>query len=468
MSPGGAIVNISGVIAEQNLPGMAAYGASKAAVRAFDQALSKDRRRRCRAVCHLKPSPPPSATHSNTARATSPAPHSESVAVTDVVIVGAGLAGLACAQDLTRAGVECQVLEASDGVGGRVRTDAVEGFRLDLGYFEPGAMVRVRGAFHPASDPLRRPLQIPRTIAAPIGTLADKARVARLVIDVRAHFVRELLRRPDTTTADRLARAGSSNRSISAFWRPLFAGIQLDPQLEVSSRRFDTILRMLSIGSTGLPRRGIGAIPAQLASTLPENAVRLEARVARVDGSGVLLDDGEQIGARAVVSPRRVRRHTVCSATACPIQDRAPRLAAGSRFVNHRCGPMLILDGEASGPAMNLTVISGLSPSYAPAGTALVAAAMPGPDALDPMITARVREQLAHWFGSTTLDWAHLRTDVIAHGQPTQRPPLHPRQRVALGDGLFACGDHRDTASIQGAMFSGERTASAVLRRLRG
>lgn len=45
IEPGGAIVNISGVIAEQNLPGMAAYGASKAAVRSFDQALAREARR---------------------------------------------------------------------------------------------------------------------------------------------------------------------------------------------------------------------------------------------------------------------------------------------------------------------------------------------------------------------------------------------------------------------------------------
>jgi hypothetical protein len=89
-----------------------------------------------------------------------------------------------------------------------------------------------------------------------------------------------------------------------------------------------------------------------------------------------------------------------------------------------------------------------------------------GSDALDPTVNARACEQPARWFGSTTGEWEHLRTDVIPHGQPAQGPPLHPKQRVALGDGVFVCGDHRDTASIQGAMFSGERTASAVLHHL--
>jgi phytoene dehydrogenase-like protein len=415
-----------------------------------------------------------------------------SVAMSDVVIVGAGLAGLACAQDLTRAGVECQVLEASDGVGGRVRTDYVDGFlldrgfqivltaypqvqqrldvdALDLGYFEPGALVRVRGGFHRVSDPLRRPGHILKTMAAPIGSTADKARLARLVLDVRTRSVHALLRRQDMTTQQRLTRAGFSNRMIESFWQPLFAGIQLDPQLTVSSRRFDTILRMLAIGRTGVPRRGIGAIPAQLAATLREDAVRLGARVARVAASGVVLDDGERIDARVVVVA------TEGPAAHRLLGDRVPdpgsRAAACCWFSVPRppvAGPVLVLDGDASGPVKNLAVLSEASTSYAPDGHSLVAAAVPGPDALDPTITHRAREQLARWFRSTTADWQHLRTDVIPHGQPLQGPPLHPRRRVALGEGLFVCGDHRDTASIQGAMFSGERTAHAVLHHLRG
>ena len=127
-----------------------------------------------------------------------------------------------------------------------------------------------------------------------------------------------------------------------------------------------------------------------------------------------------------------------------------------------------MLEGTGGGPALNVVVMSEVQPSYAPRGRALVAAAVPGPSALEADMEAKVRRQLAGWFGSTTTDWTHLRTDVIPHGQPLQRPPLNPRQAVTLGQGLFVCGDHRDTASIQGAMFSGERTAEAVLRRLRG
>ncbi len=410
----------------------------------------------------------------------------------DVVVIGAGLAGLTCAQDLARSGVECQVLEASDDVGGRVRTDRIDGYQLDrgfqilltaypevrqrldldalgLGNFEPGALVRLDGTFHRVADPRRRPLSIPRTLTSPIGTAADKIRLLRLVLDVRRHSVPELLRRPETTTAERLAVAGFSNTMIRAFWQPLFAGIQLDPHLEVSSRRFETILKMLASGPAALPRDGMGAIPRQLADTLPPGTIRTSTPVGRVTSEGVLTSDGEVVSARSVViatdgpAAHRLLGHSVPDPGSRPVAccwfsapgDPGP-------------GTALVLDGEASGPVKNLAVVSAVSPHYAPPGRALIAAAVPGSDALEPDVTARVRRQLSRWFDARSDDWTHLRTDVIRHGQPLQGPPFRPKQPVTLGDGLFVCGDHRDTASIQGAMYSGARTARAVVANLRG
>ena len=411
---------------------------------------------------------------------------------TDVVIVGAGPAGLVCAGDLTAAGVATTVLEAADGPGGRVRTDTVDGYRLDRGFqilltaypqvrrrldlddldlarFEPGAVVHLDGSFHPVADPLRRPLELPGTLAAPVGTLADKARVALLVLDVCTHPVPELLRRPDISSRQRLRQAGFSDRMVDSFWRPLFAGIQLDPDLEVSARRFDVVLRMLARGATAVPRRGMQAVPDQLAAGLPDGTLRTGIEVVSVTGSQVVLADGDRLGARAVVvATDGPTAHRLLGAAVPDPGSRAVACCWFSMAGAPRVGGGLLLDGDGTGPAANVAVLSQVAPSYAPAGRSLVAAAVPGPAALDPGLTDRVRDQLARWFGTTATEWDHLRTDVIAHGQPDQRPPFAPRRRVALGGGRFVCGDHRDTASLQGAMFSGERTASAVLAHLGG
>ena len=306
----------------------------------------------------------------------------------DVVIVGAGLAGLACAQDLTHAGLECAILEASDGIGGRVRTDVVDGYRLDRGFqilltaypeverrfdvdaldlrlFEPGAAVWVNGRFHRIADPLRRPRHIPATLAAPIGTLADKARLLRLIIDVRSHAVPELLRRPDVSTSDRLARAGFTDRMIETFWRPLFAGIQLDPKLEVSSRRFETILRMLAIGASGVPRDGMGEISEQLAATLPAGTVRLNTRVARLEGTCAVLADGERVNGRSiVVATDGPAAHDLLGTR---VPDPGSRAAACCWFSTTSAplpGRFLILDGESHGPATSVAVMSEVSQAY--------------------------------------------------------------------------------------------------------
>lgn len=412
--------------------------------------------------------------------------------MSDVVVVGAGLAGLVCADDLMRAGIDCTVLEASDRVGGRVRTDEVDGYLLDRGFqilltaypevarrldlaaldlheFAPGAVVRTATGMCEVGDPLRRPSQLLATVRAPIGSLADKLRLARLILSVRATSARDLLRGPDGTTLERLRSAGFSPTMIESFWRPLFAGIQLDPDLEVSRRRFDVVLKMLATGPTAVPSAGMGAIPAQLAAGLPDSTVRFGAQVERIDGTTVHLADGSVDHARAVVvATEGPEAHRLLGAA---VDDPGSRAVACCWFATAApplSGTLLALDGTGAGPVRNLAVLSQVAPSYAPAGRSLVAAAVPGPDALDPGLLARVVEQLAGWFDTATADWEHLRTDVIPHGQPRQTPPLSPRRKVDLGGGRFVCGDHRDTASLQGAMFSGQRTAVAVSRFLAG
>jgi glycine/D-amino acid oxidase-like deaminating enzyme len=410
--------------------------------------------------------------------------------MSEVVIVGAGMAGLVCAVDLTRAGVAVTLVEASDGIGGRVRTDAVDGFRLDRGFqilltgypqvkqrldldalalaaFIPGARVRTPDGMSRLSDPLRHPQDILATVRSPVATLRDKLAFAGLVLDVCATPPRRLLRRPDMATGERLARAGFSRRFVDGFWRPFFAGIQLDPGLEVSARRFDITLRMLALGGTGLPRAGIAAIPAQIAEGIPRGAIRLQTPVARVAPGTVTLASGEQLSTRAVVvATDGPAAHRLLGAS---VPDPGSRPVAAGWFslpAPPVRGRYLMLDGVSGGPAQNVVVMSEVQPSYAPAGRALVVAAVPGPRALDPDLPGQVRTQLSRWFDVDERELELLRTDVIPHGQPRQTPPLAIRRRVDLGHGMFVCGDHRDTASLQGAMFSGERTAQAVLAHL--
>jgi glycine/D-amino acid oxidase-like deaminating enzyme len=404
----------------------------------------------------------------------------------DVVIVGAGLAGLAAARPLIDAGRHVVVLEASDGVGGRVRTDVVDGFRLDRGFqilltaypeldrqvdmaaldlqrFDPGALVWKDGRGHIVSDPFRQPKHAAATALAPIGSLRDKVRIALLRRRVLHTPTPTLLRRDDIAIIAALRADGFSPRIIETFLRPLLAGIHLDPELSTSRRMFEVIFQSLSKGDATVPRLGMGALPQQLAGHLPDGTIHLSTPVNSVDGRVVKTTDGRSIIAGAVVvateGPAAAKLIGTRSVGSKPVT--CVWFGASTAPVPDK---LIVLDGANTGSVMNVAIMSNVAPSYAPLGQALIGAVLPGvhqPGAAD-----GARQQLRGWWGSQVDSWQHLRTDAIAHGQPSQVPPFSPKRRVALGDGLFVCGDHRDTASIQGALYSGRRTAEAVLASL--
>jgi protoporphyrinogen oxidase len=404
----------------------------------------------------------------------------------DVVIVGAGLAGLAAARPLIDAGRHVVILEASDGIGGRVRTDLVDGFRLDRGFqilltaypeldrqvdmaaldlqrFDPGALVWKDGRGHVVSDPFRQPKHAAATTVAPIGSLLDKARIALLRRRVLHTPAPTLLRRDDIAIIAALRAEGFSPRMIETFLRPLLAGIHLDPALATSRRMFEVIFQSLSKGDATVPRLGMGALPAQLAARFADGTIHLSTPVVSVKGRVVKTTDGRSITAGAVVVATEGPAAAMLIGTR-PVGSNPVTcvwFGASSPPVPDK---LIVLDGASTGSVMNVAIMSNVAPSYAPGGQALIGAVLPGvhqPGAAD-----GARTQLRGWWGSQVDSWQHLRTDAIPHGQPSQVPPFAPKRRVALGDGLFVCGDHRDTASIQGALYSGRRTAEAVLASL--
>ncbi|MFY9826831.1 MAG: NAD(P)/FAD-dependent oxidoreductase [Thermoanaerobaculia bacterium] len=404
-----------------------------------------------------------------------------------VVVVGAGVAGLCCALKLQDKGISCTVLEASDAVGGRIRTDKVDGFLLDRGFqvlltaypearrllnyralklrtFSPGALIRMDGKFHRISDPFRQPWTLPAMLFSPVGNLKDKLRIARLRRHVLDSTIDEILQRRETSALDALLEFGFSDRMIGAFFRPFFGGIFLETDLASSSRMLEFIFRMLSEGKAALPAAGMGSIPQQLAARLPAGTVRLGARVEALGEGEVRLAGGERIPARAAVlateAPEAARllpglHPPGFQGTACLY------FAADQAPVSK---PILVLNGEGRGAVDNLCVPSAVAPGYAPAGKALVSATVVGAAGADENdLEFEVRRHLASWFGPVVESWRYLRTYRIPLALPA-RSSLEPAALpVRRRPGLYLCGDHRDTPSLQGAMVSGRRAAEAVI-----
>lgn len=403
----------------------------------------------------------------------------------DVVVVGAGLAGLAAASDLVAADLDVVVLEASDDVGGRVRTDHVDGLLLDRGFqllnpaypalrrgvdvaaldlraFDAGVVVAHGGRRSVVADPRRSPEHLARTVAGP-GSPREKAAFAAWALHAALTDPRRLTTEPDEPVSATLSRRGLTGRLRTAVVEPFLAGVLGDDGQETSRRFVELVVRSFVRGLPALPALGMGQLPRQLAAGLPEGVVHLGVRSTSVTGGSVPTDEGT-VSADAVVvatDPRAAARLT--GLPSVPMRDLTTIYHLADRSPSAL--PMLHLDGDRRGPLVNTAVVSDVAPAYAGGRGALIASTVLGVRD-EPAVEAAVRAQLRLVYGVDPRPWEHVATYAVRDALPAMLPPLAVRQGVDLGDGLFVAGDHRDTASIQGALVSGRRTAAAVLARL--
>jgi phytoene dehydrogenase-like protein len=406
-----------------------------------------------------------------------------------VIIIGGGLAGLACAVRLQEAEIPFLLLEASKSLGGRVQTDHFEEYLLNRGFqvlltsypeaqrlldftqlklhpFHAGALVRWQGKFYKISDLFRHPLDVFTSLVTPIGTFSDKMNLARLKEKMLHTSPQDLALHPETTTLEFLTNEGFSKSIIERFFRPLFSSVFLERGLQTSSRMFEFVFRMLSSGVAALPEDGMGAISSQLAKRLPPASVRTNARVTSIQDGIINLGQAETLGAEAIVVA------TDGTEAARLLPDLAVPAFRSVMCLYYEAlkppweDPLLLINGDNRGPINNMSVLSNICLKYAPEGHSLISVSVLGYNEEEELeFEAEVRKQLVEWFPEDAIKWRYLRSYKIKYAQPVQTPPaLASMERpVKMRQGVFVCGDHRDTASIQGALVSGRRAAEAVL-----
>jgi phytoene dehydrogenase-like protein len=413
----------------------------------------------------------------------------------DVIIIGAGLAGLAAAKHCVAAGLTPLVLEAGAEVGGRLATDRVDGFLLDrgfqvlldsypearrvldldalqLGRFASGALVWRGNGFGRVADPWRAPAAGLQSLVSGVFTPSDAWRMLRLRADAILALESLATAPADQTAARALHERGFSDRSIEGFFRPFFGGVFLDAQLTAPATWFNFLFGMFATGNACLPAGGMQAIPRQLAAALPPGSVRTESRVRALRRGAVELASGETLSARAIILATDARHAAVLlPGSRTPAWSGCATLyyAATSSPVD---GSLLVLDGEGRrGPVNHVCVPSDVSASYAPPGQALISATVvgqAGPD--DALLDRDARAQLTRWFGVSVVNgWRLLRVQRVPYSLPRVVPrPDQVHDAVRLGEGLYGCGDYLDTPSINGALRSGRRAAEAVVADLGG
>lgn len=417
-----------------------------------------------------------------------------------VLIVGAGLAGLACGQILHEQGVDVQVLEASDGVGGRVRTDRQDGFLLDRGfqvlftaypaanrrldlpglllrYFDPGAIIAQRTHRYTLTDPLRDPGSGLRALFSPVVSLADKLRTVALAADLRAQTIDEVLSGADESTLAYLQGRGFSPGYINGFIRPFYGGIFLDRSLATSAKCFRFDFKMLAEGDIAVPAAGIGAIPAQLAALLGDR-VRLGVRVTRLlrddDGTvrGVQSADGTEWTADRVVLA--VEAPEAARLTGLPM----PEAHVGT--VNlYWAGPQPVYRGRKivlnanPRPFLNHVIqITNVAPDYAPDGQHLLSASVLGvPPDDDTALFAQGLTDVRRIFEGDNTALAAIDTlrplalYRIPYSQFAQPPGIHPTlpDNATPIPGLLFAAEFTEASSQNAALISGEKAAALLM-----
>jgi phytoene dehydrogenase-like protein len=410
-----------------------------------------------------------------------------------VVVLGAGLAGLACASDLVAAGAIVRVLEAGDGVGGRMRTDRQAGFLLDRGFqvfntsypqvrrrmdlralqlraFTPGMLLHTSQGRVRFTDPTRQPRRATDLVTGRLAGPRDLAALTLLTGRDMIGPASRIRRSRDRSTLDALRRAGISGDLIDRMFRPFLAGVFLEDELETSSRFFHLVWRSMLRGSLCLPRRGIQAVPEQLAAGLPPGTIRLETPVSRLTGEGVLLADGSErpadmvvVATGAAAAARLLPGLTVpATRTVTTLYHAAP--------ASPLTEPTLLVDTERE--ILNTSVLSEVTPGYARDGRALISTSVLGTgdtSVLDTRVQgsggleAAVRGRLAVLYQADTTGWEHLATYTVEGALPVMAPPYPLIRGSRVGPGRYVCGDHRATGSVQGALASGARAAREIL-----
>ncbi len=405
------------------------------------------------------------------------------------IIIGAGAAGLVAALELERAGHAPILLEADDRIGGRLKTDEVEGFLLDRGFqvllteypevkryldstalglknFRPGGHVHTRQMHFRFADPLREPAQIIRSTLSPVGTLSDKLKLAKLGLKLRAKSNEDCFKGyTDKPTMDYLWSLGFSEQIVERFFRPFFGGIFLEQELQTPAAMFRYIFKMFGSGAAALPAGGIESVAKQLASQLKQTNIRCNTRVAEVSAGKVWLEDGTELAAPGGII------------IACPPGKVFPRLAGDPVewkstsnlyfYSNRRLkeNRLINLVSDPTSLINTFAVLDEVSPTYKlnGQGGSLISVTLREAITRQSQLGQAEQDLLRHSrLPNDSLTF--LKHYEVKRALPNLQPVTfsYAATHSHVGDRIFLAGDHQLNGSLDAAMRSGRLAAEGV------
>jgi len=381
----------------------------------------------------------------------------------EVLIVGAGLAGLSAAIDCQAAGVEVMVIEASDRAGGRIASDEINGFICDRGFqlinakypalqeldvikeidFIPAPRV-IEVAIGDRRHPIGDPRQLPWTaLNKATGTIPEKLALLRFIVGKAkaGQSIGEALRNTGTCY-DRVLR-------------PFLQGVFLTDPDNVDATYGHSIIKSFVNGKPGVPRNGVGALPKALARRVSN--IVYNTRVDRIDLTSVHTNNGTYTADKIVIATDATTATQLLGLT------EVPRMAGCITWYhavsqNPSGNGRLVVDGQRRGPIINTVVMSDISANYAPSGQHLVSTTT------ELNVTeSDVRRHLAVVWGTGTHDWQFIAKYEIPAALPIHNVGRALSQSMKINEHHFVAGDHRSVPSQQGALFSGRLVAQLLL-----
>ncbi len=408
--------------------------------------------------------------------------------MSEVIIIGGGLAGLTAGRALQQKGISFQILEATDSVGGRVKTDVVDGYRFDRGFqvlltaypeaqkwldykklnlktFLPGAMLLMPdGSTQRIGDPLRDPSSLFATVFSSAGGLGDKFKILSLKTRLNQMSIEQIFEQKEKTTAAALKEDyGFSQKMIDRFFQPFFAGIFLENELMTSRRMFDFVFKMFGEGDGAIPNLGMEEISKQLADPISDS-IKTNARVSKIEGQTVFLSDGSKLSAPNIILATEATGLVKEFASAKKEFQTTVHLhfAADKSPIEK---PIIALNTSKNRLTNNICVISKVAPGYAPERKNLVSISVVGkPNYSEKEIIQNARKELKNWFGNEVENWNHLKTHEVNYALPNQKSVSHETtsNNLKIRDGLYLAGDWNFNGSINAAMRSGRLAAEAI------
>lgn len=409
----------------------------------------------------------------------------------DVVVVGAGLAGLAAARQLSIYGKTVRVIEATDAVGGRVRSDDVGGFVLDRGFqlynpaypeaarvldhealdlipFSPGVQVSFASSSRTVGDP-RKPQWWASSLSPATGSLLTKTRFGLYALTCARTPVSELAQRPDITAGEALTQAGVDRTVMRSVVQPFLTGVFLETDLATSRHFLDLVLRSFVRGRPSVPAAGMRAIPEQLAAALPPGTIVLDSPVEKIErtsrGIAIHSSHGMWQAEDVVIAADPHHAKALMPDLTIPEGNSVTTwyFAAPVGTPVTQGQPLLIVDGAHRGPIINCVAYSHAVPQTD--NRLLMSVSTLGTQ------TGSEREREVRTHLSTVLSlpteaWELVQVYPIAYALPQFTVGSALTQVAEWSPNVYLAGDYRSTPSIQGAMVSGRRAADAILRKL--